>query len=157
MSDTEIVQEIQNAGVAVWLFSTPAYWNNTVYFCGSNDVLKAYTLSNGLLGNTPSSSSTTSFGFPGATPSISANGNTNGIVWVIDSTTQPGSPGLGPSPAVLHAYLATNVANELWNSSQAPNNRDTAGESVKFTVPTVANGKVYIGTQTELDVYGPGR
>jgi hypothetical protein len=157
MSDTEIVQEIQNAGVAVWLFSTPAYWNNTVYFCGSNDVLKAYTLSNGLLGNTPSSSSTTSFGFPGATPAISANGNTNGIVWVIDSTTQPGSPGLGPSPAVLHAYDATNVANELWNSSQAPNNRDTAGKSVKFTVPTVANGKVYIGTQAELDVYGAGR
>jgi len=153
-SDPEIVQEIPNAGVAVWLFSTPAYWNHAVYFWGSNDVLKAYTLSNGLLGNSPSSSSTTSFGFPGATPAISANGNTNGIVWAIDATTQPSAPGTGGGPAVLHAFDGTNVARELWNSSQAPNNRDTAGKSVKFTVPTIANGKVYIGTQTELDVYG---
>jgi len=153
-SDPEIVQEIPNAGAAVWLFSAPAYWNNTVYFWGSNDVLKAYTLSNGSLGKSPSSSSTNSFGFPGATPVISANGNTNGIVWAIDTTTQSGSMGLGPVPSVLHAYDATNVAKELWNSSQAANNRDTAGKSVKFTVPTVANGKVYIGTETELDVYG---
>src|ERR1700730_15709493 len=153
-SDPEIVQEIQNAGVAVWLFSTPAYWNNTVYFWGTSDVLKAYTLSNGMLGKTPSSSSTTSFGFPGATPAISANGNTNGIVWAIDATTQPSAPGTGGGPAVLHAFDGTNVARELWSSAQAPNNRDTAGKSVKFTVPTIANGKVYIGTETELDVYG---
>jgi hypothetical protein len=153
-SDPEIVQEIQNAGGVIWEFATPAYWNNTIYFWGSNDVLKAYTLSNGSLGKSPSSSSTTSFGFPGATPVISANGATSGIVWVIDTTTQQGAPGRGPAPSVLHAYDATNVAKELWNSSQAVNNRDMAGKSVKFTVPTVANGKVYVGTETELDVYG---
>jgi Legume lectin domain/Chitobiase/beta-hexosaminidase C-terminal domain/Bacterial Ig-like domain (group 2) len=153
-SDPEIVQEFLKVGVPEWLFAAPAYWNNTVYIWGSNDVLQAYTLSNGLLGLSPSSSSTTHFGFPGATPSISASGTTNGIVWAIDSTTPFGSGGLGPKPSVLHAYDATNVANELWNSSQAANNRDTAGKSVKFTVPTVANGKVYMGTETELDVYG---
>jgi hypothetical protein len=148
-SDPEIVQEILHAGVSEWLFSTPAYWNSTVYFCGTNDVLKAYTLSNGLLGKSPSSSSTNSFGFAGATPSISANGNTNGIVWAIDSR-QFSYPG----PAFLHAYDATNVAKELWNSSQAANHRDQAGNAVKFTVPTIFNGKVYIGTSSELDVYG---
>jgi hypothetical protein len=148
-SDPQIVEEIPNAGVAAWQFGTPAYWNNTVYFGGSSDVLKAYSLSNGLLGASPSSSSTTSFGFPGPTPAISANGNTNGIVWAIDSS-QSATPG----PAVLHAYDATNVANEFWSSSQDSNNRDMAGNAVKFTVPTVANGKVYIGTQTEVDVYG---
>ena len=75
-------------------------------------------------------------------------------MWAIDSSTAFGSPGLGPAPAVLYAYDATNVGKQLWSSSQAANNRDTAGKSVKFTVPTIANGKVYIGTETELDVYG---
>lgn len=148
-SDTQIVQEIQNAGAAVWMLSMPAYWNNNVYFWGSTDVLQAYSLSNGLLGTTPSSSSATFTTIPGATPAISANGNTNGIVWAIDSS-QFG----GPGPAVVHAYDATNLANELWNSAVALNNRDTAGNAVKFTVPTIANGKVYIGTSAEVDVYG---
>ena len=150
-SDPEIIQEI-HIGNQQWLWAMPAYWNSTVYFWGSNDVLRAYTLSNGLLGG-PSSSSTNSFGFPGATPSISANGNTNGIVWVIDST-QFGNPGPGPGPAVVRAYDAMNVAKELWNSSQAPNNRDTAGNAVKFTVPTISNGKVYAPTSIQVDVYG---
>jgi hypothetical protein len=151
-SDTQIAQEIQNAGVAPWLFSVPAYWNNNVYFWGSNDVLKAYTLSNGLLGTTPSSSSATSLTFPGATPAISANGNTNGIVWAIDST-QYGAPGPVPGPAILHAFDATNVAHELWSSFEPPNDPDSAGNAVKFTVPTIANGKIYVGTSTEVDVF----
>src|SRR5580704_3549005 len=147
-SDPEIVEEIQHAGTGEWLFAMPAYWNNTVYFWGKNEVLKAYTLTNGLLGRTPSSSSTNSFGWA-SVPSISANGTTNGIVWAIDSTRFD-----WPAPAILHAYAATNVANELWNSSQAANSRDQAGNAIKFAVPTITNGKVYIGTQTELDVYG---
>jgi hypothetical protein len=82
------------------------------------------------------------------TPSISAHGTSNGIVWAIDSTNFG-----GPGPAVLHAYDATNVGTELYSSANLL--ADKAGNGVKFTVPTIANGKVYIGTQTELDVYGP--
>ena len=76
------------------------------------------------------------------------------MLWAIDSSQYgfPSQYGLGP--AVLHAYDAANLANELWNSSQAASNRDTAGNALKFAVPTVANGKVYIGTRTEIDVYG---
>ena len=79
------------------------------------------------------------------TPSISASGNTNGIVWVVDSVS---------GGARLRAFDATNLASELWNSSLAANNRDQAGDYVKYAVPTIANGKVYIGTREELDVYG---
>ncbi|MFY9529368.1 MAG: hypothetical protein WBC04_21040 [Candidatus Acidiferrales bacterium] len=151
-SDPQIVQE-SGSGLLGGMWSMPAYWNNNVYFWGSGDVLKSIPLNNGTLDFTHITNSTGSYGFPGATPSISANGTSNGIVWSIDSS-QYGSPGPGPGPTVLHAHDATNVAMELWNSSQAANNRDTSGNAVKFMVPTIANGKVYIGTQTELDVYG---
>jgi hypothetical protein len=150
--DAEIVQE-SGPGLIGAMWSMPAYWNNNVYFGGNGDVLKSIPISNGTLDFTHITSSTDSYSYPGATPSISANGTSNGIVWSIDSS-QWGSPGPGPGPAVLHAHDATNVAKELWNSTQAPNNRDKAGNAVKFTVPTIANGKVYVGTSTEVDVYG---
>jgi hypothetical protein len=94
-------------------------------------------------------------GFPGAGLSVSSNGTTagTGIVWGIDST-QYGSPGPGPGPAVLYAFDATNISSELYSSAQNTNGRDAAGNAVKFAVPTVANGKVYVGTSTEVDVYG---
>jgi len=149
-SDPQIVQE-SNAGQIAGngLFGTPMYWNNTIYFWGSGDVLKAISLVNGLLDYAHITSSTASYGFPGATPTISANGTSNGIVWSIDAS-QYGVPG----PAVLHAHDATNVAKEFWNSTQAANSRDKAGNAVKFAVPVPVNGKVYVGTGTEVDVYG---
>jgi len=150
--DAEIVQE-SGPGQVGGMFSTPAYWNNNLYFWGSGDFLKSIPVSNGRLDFTHITSSTGSSGFPGPTPSISESGTANGIVWSIDFS-QYGSPGPGPGPAVLHAHDATNVANELWNSAQASNGRDSAGNAVKFTVPTIANGKVYIGTASEVDVYG---
>ena len=107
-----------------------------------------------------------SFRFPGATPSISAAGNGAGIVWELDNSQfcTPGAHGCGP--AVLHAYLASDISTELWNSAQSP--EDAAGFAVKFTVPTIANGRVFIGTRGDntggttyssaaagqLDIYG---
>jgi hypothetical protein len=88
----------------------------------------------------------------GVTPSISANGTTNGIVWAIERQDRLGLAS-GTKPAVLHAYDATNIANELYNSGQA-GTRDQAAPGTKYVVPTVANGRVYVGTQTEVDVYG---
>jgi len=145
--DTQITQEIQSQLGGMW--STPAYFNNAVYFCGSGDHLKEFPLSNGLLATSPNATSGHIFGFPGCVPVASGNGSANGIIWVIDTSTY-GTPAPTLGPAVLYAYRADTLA-LLWNSSQS--GTDTAGNAVKFTVPTIANGKVYIGTQTELDVY----
>lgn len=151
-SDPEIAQELQGATGGLW--SSPTYWNNSIYTWGLNDSLKAYSLTNGSLGTTPSSMSNNTLGYPGATPVVSANGTSNGIVWGID-TSQNGTGHASSGPAVLHAYDATNLTSELYNSTQAANNRDQAGNAVKFAVPLVINGKVYVGTTTEVDVYEP--
>lgn len=145
-TDAQIVQEL-NAPIPIpnGIWSMPAYWNNNVYFWGVSDVLKRYTLSNGLLGVSPASTSSRVYGYPGANPSLSASATTNAIVWAIDSN--------GGSNAGLYAYDAITLV-ELYNSNQASGNRDVAGPGVKFSVPTIANGKVYVGTQTEVDVYG---
>jgi hypothetical protein len=132
------------------IYSSPAYWNGHIYFSGVHDNLKLFDLNNGLLVNPPASQSSATFGYPGTTPSISVNGSTNAIAWIIE--VPQGSPQNNP-PAVLHAYDATNLANELYNSNQA-GTRDQARKAIKMTVPTIANGKVYVGTQTELDAYG---
>jgi hypothetical protein len=144
--DPQIVQEVllQTApDTGASLFSTPAYFNGTLYYVGVNDSLKTFPLSNGLLPTSPSQTSAQTFGFPGATPSVSANGNTNGIVWVIERN--------GDGPAVLLAYQAGSLT-PLWNSTQSAG--DAVAGAIRFAVPTIANGKVYVGTQTEIDVYG---
>jgi hypothetical protein len=159
-------------------FSTLGFWNNTVYYFGAvfmnmTNPGQAFTFNtaNGMFNTTASSATPTGFGFSGSSPSISASSATeNGIVWAIDPAKNgPNAVEAGGGPAVLHAYDATNLAKELWNSSQNAS-RDQAGNAVKFTVATVANGKVYIGTRGtddsvvahntatttfgELDVYG---
>lgn len=151
--DPQIVQRVPSA-LGGGLFGAPAYYASKVYFAAANDTLKAFDLSDGLftpvVTPAPSAQSPTTFGFPGATPTISANGSntSTAIVWALQ-TDQYGTSG----PAVLHAYSALNVATELYNSSQNLA-RDNPGPAVKFTVPTVANGKVYVGTQTQLSVFG---
>lgn len=109
--------------------------------------MQAFQYSNGTLSRVASAG--IRFGDHGATPSVSANGNSDGIVWElqVDAWSTKG-------PAVLHASSAENIANELYNSSQAANGRDIAGPAVKFTIPTIANGRVYVGTGNQLDVYG---
>jgi hypothetical protein len=147
-SGNRIVQTVTGAPQGYW--SSPAYWNGRVYMAGVSDSLRLYTVSNGRLSSRSASHSSTTFGYPGSTVSISSNGTSNGIVWAIEDPT--GNPS-GGAPAVLHAYDATNVATELYNSNQA-GTRDVPGPAVKFAVPTVVNGKVYVGTQTELNIYG---
>ena len=149
----QIVQTIivSSAGVGTgfdsFVFSSPAVWQNNVYFAPNRDFLKVFQLSGGLLSNSPTSHSSATFGY-GATPSISANGSSNGIVWVLDSG------GFRPrSPAILYAYDATDVSRELYNSTLA-GDRDQGGLAVSFGVPTIANGKVYVGGQNQLTVYG---
>jgi hypothetical protein len=145
------------------IFATPAFWQNQLYIAGVGGRLKAFQFSptTGKFNPSQTSQSPTSFGFPGSTPSISAIGAANGIVWALDNSQYCTQQASGCGPAVLHAYDATNLATELWNSSQV--STDKAGNAVKFTVPTVANGKVYVGTRGsdstnggigELDVYG---
>ena len=144
-----VVQTIPDIGNSQFdnIFSTPAYFNGTVYFHPQTGTLQAYSYSNGTLASAGFASIT--FGDHGATPSVSANGNSGGIVWEIQADAWQSN-----GPAILHAYDAGNIADVLYNSSQAANGRDTAGPAVKFTTPTIANGRVYVGTGNELDVYG---
>jgi len=145
--DTQIVQELLPPTVGD-MYSTSAYWNGMVYIWGSSDVLRSYSVnSSGQL--VAGAVSSISKAFPGATPAISASGTTNGIVWAVDTSAV-----YTPGPSVLYAFQATNVATELYDSTQASGGRDTLGDAVKFVVPTIANGKVYVGTATEIDVFG---
>jgi len=141
-NDNAIYQEID--GVlpgGVW--SSPAYFNNTVYYGDVGDNLKAFAISNAKLSTTPASQSPETFPYPGTTPTVSASGTSNGIVWAIANS----------SPAVLYAYDATNLAHELYNSNQA-GSRDQFGAGNKFITPMIANGKVFVGTQTGVAVFG---
>jgi len=153
-----IVQEITGALVGgsslnidgVW--GSPAYWNGYVYFGSANkdvanvaDYMKAYSFNaggSGLLSTTPTSHTYEQFSWPAPSPSISANGTTNGILWAIDSKA-----------SVLHAYNASNLASELYNTTMYPS-RDQLGGTIKFSVPTVANGVVYVGGNGYLAAYG---
>jgi hypothetical protein len=126
------------------VFSSPAWFNGMLYYGDVGSTLKAFTFTNGMFQATPASHSSHSFGYPGTTPSISANGTSNGIVWASENT----------SPAVLHAYDATNLATELYNSNQAAAGRDHFGSGNKYIVPTVVNGKVYVGTTNGVGAFG---
>jgi hypothetical protein len=119
-------------------FSAPAFFNGKVYFGAVHDTLREFSFTNARMNVTPVSVSANTFPFPGTTPSISANGTAYGILWAAENGTN----------AVLHAYDATNLARELYNSDQAPNSRDHFGSGTKFGVPTVANGKVYVAATT---------
>jgi len=148
-SDSQIVQSITKA-FSGWVHSSPSFWQGAsgswVYLGAVRDSLKAFSLSNGVLSKSPTSHSQNTFSYPGPTPVVSSNGELNGIVWALSK----GSKG----EAILNAYDATNLAQLLYSSDQAPLDRDRAEQLVKFSVPVVANGNVYFGTQDHLDVYG---
>ena len=129
----KIYQEKDNAlGGGIW--STPAYFNGTIYYGPVGGPMVAFPVSQARVGSL-SSSTTQAFPYPGTAPSVSANGTSNGIVWANENS----------DPAVLHAYDAANLAHELYNSGQAVNNRDQFGSGNKFITPTVADGKVFVG------------
>ena len=136
------------------LHNDMAYFNGNMYVGGDTTTLKMFSVANGQLGTSPSSESQNIFGDggvdgQGTNPVVSANGILNGIVWALDN-----SPFGSNSPAILHAYDASNLSDELYNSTQAAGGRDTAGGAVKFTLPTVANGLVYVGGENSVTVYG---
>jgi hypothetical protein len=140
-SADQIYQEISGQ-LGGGVFSMPAYFNGTVYYGAVGDALKAFPVTNAKLAGTPSSQSTHHFGYPGTTPSVSANGATNGIVWAIEN-----------GGAILFAYDASDLTKELYNSNQAAGNRDHFSSN-KFITPVIVNGKVYVGTQTSVAVFG---
>lgn len=125
------------------VYGKPSYFNGTVYYAGVKDFPKAFPLVNGQLAQKPSSQAPTAFNEFAGAPVISASGKNNGIVWIVDNG----------NPAVLHAYDATNLANELYNSGQAAQGRDSF-PGYKFITPLVANGRVYAGTPNSVVVFG---
>lgn len=157
---------LQKIAFSYRIFSTGAYWNAGFYLAGANGPLTAFTVVPSVPALRRAASSTHVFGFPGSSPSVSASGAENGIVWTLDTSQYCTSKAPGCGPAVLYAYDAANVITPIWNSGEAAT--DAAGNAVKFAVPTVANGKVYVGTRGnntggvlgstsvagELDVYG---
>jgi hypothetical protein len=138
-----VYQEIQGQ-LSGSVFSMPAYFNNTIYYGSVGDNIKAFPITNAQVATTPKSKSAHTFGYPGATPSISANQSSDGIVWVTENS----------SPAVLHAYDATDLSREIYNSSQASGGRDNFGNGNKFITPMIVNGKVYVGTTNGVGVFG---
>jgi hypothetical protein len=143
-NNSNIYQEL-TTGLNGSVFSAPAFLNKRIYYGAVNDVIKAFSFNaNGMLSSTPASSTSTQFNFPGATPSISGSTAHNLILWATENT----------SPAVLHAYNANDLSVELYNSKQAPNGRDNFGNGNKYITPTIANGKVYVGTTNGVGVLG---
>lgn len=128
-------------------FSTATYFDGSVYYIGQNDNIRQFALSNGLLSTLPIELSANYFGNRGAQAVVSANGTHNGVLWAIECSTGGGN-------GILHAYDANDVGNELYNTAQANGNRDAFGPAVRFAVPTVINGRVYVGGQNQLAIFG---
>ena len=143
-NNSNLYQELPKA-LEAGAWSSPAYFNGTVYYGGWNDTLKAFPITQAKLATTPSSQSAAVYPYPGSTPSISANGTQNAIVWALESHSA--------TPGVLHAYDATSLSNELYNSNQAAGGRD-AFTGNKFITPVIVNGKVFVGTPTGVAEFG---
>ena len=142
-SNSNIYQELPSVGS---IFSTPAFFNGVLYLGTVGSPLRAFPMTSGKLATSPSTQTAASFAYPGTSPAVSANGTQDGIVWAVESATG--------SAAVLHAYDATNLAKELYNSNQAGSGRDSFGNGNKFITPLIVNGKVYVGTPNGIAVFG---
>jgi hypothetical protein len=149
-NDSQIVQSLISAlpgGTGgTGSFAPPVYFNGHVFFGAVNDFVREFSITNGLLSATPTSLSSATYSYAGAAIAVSANGNTNGILWAVQRNGTTG-------PGVLHAYDARNLGTELYNSSQS-GSRDTLDFAAKFTPATVVNGRVYVASMSQLTVYG---
>jgi outer membrane protein assembly factor BamB len=142
-NNSALYQELP-AALGGTVFSTPAWFNGTVYYGAVGDRIRAFTVKNALLSTQPASTTDNFFEYPGTTPAVSANGTSDPILWAVENA----------NPAVLHAYDATNLAHELYNSNQASSGRDQFGPGNKFIVPTIADGRVFVGTTNSVAVFG---
>ena len=140
---------VNRIALANGIYAAPAYWDGNLYYFGSEDPLKAFTVKQGKVAAVPSSVSAQSSRFSGGTPTVSADGTQNGIVWTLETRAW----NRGGSPAILNAYDARNLVHQLYSSDENPR-RDTPGTALRFTIPTVANGRVYVGTAKSVAVYG---
>jgi hypothetical protein len=141
-ASNNIYQELDGAlPGGVW--AMPAYFNTTVFYGSVRSTLKAFSITNARLSSAPTSESSITFVYPGTSPSISANGTSNAIVWAHENS----------NPAVLHAYNAADLTQELYNSNQA-GARDQFGAGNKFITPTIASAKIYVGTTNGVAVFG---
>jgi hypothetical protein len=145
LDNSNAVQALQNI-FSAGSFSNPVYFDGKVYFCPVSGHVQYFLLNNGLLSTTPDSQSSETFGYPGGTMAVSANGSSDGILWAMqrNGTTAPG---------VLYAYDANNLGTVLYNSNAA-GARDVMDYASKFTIPVIANGKVFVATATQLNVFG---
>ncbi len=138
-----IWQEVDGVlGYGVW--GSPAYFNQSLYYGERLGYVKAFSIANAHVSSAPTSHSGTKFGYPGSSPVVSANGAANAIVWAHETATV----------AVLHAYDASNLATELYNSNEASGARDQFGPGNNFIAPVVANGRVFVGTQSAVAIFG---
>jgi hypothetical protein len=141
-NNNNIYQQLSGAlPGGVW--AMPAYFNNTIYYGSVGNPIQAFTIANAKLSTTATAQTANSFQYPGATPGISANATSNGIVWAVENS----------NPAVLHAYNAANLT-ELYNTNQASNGRDQFGAGNKFITPMIVSGKVFVGTPNGVAVFG---
>jgi hypothetical protein len=145
-SDNSNLYQFIHGAFSRGIFSTPAFFNGVLFVGAREDTLKAFAMTSAKLATSPSSQTSMTFPYPGTTPSVSSNGTQNGIVWALESNPS--------ATAVLHAFDATNLARELYNSQQAANGRDSFRNGNKFIAPLIVNGKVYVGTPAGVAVFG---
>lgn len=145
-TSTDAIYQELPAALSHGIYSAPVYFNGSIYLAEVSGTLKQYALAAARMPSTPTSQSSASFAYPGASPAISANGSSTAIVWAVES-----NPG---STAVLHAYNPANLAVEYYNSTQAAASRDAFGNGNKFVTPVIANGKVFVGTPSGVAVFG---
>ncbi|HEX4086995.1 MAG TPA: fibronectin type III domain-containing protein, partial [Chthoniobacteraceae bacterium] len=124
-------------------FSTPAYFNGNIYWIGIGNSAQIFPISDAVLSGSASSQSSDSFSWPGATPTITASGTSNALLWALDYQSRQ-----------LRVYDAQDLTQEYWTSDMAPHHRDQLGPVVKFSTPTVAGGMVFVGTTKGVYAYG---